>query len=140
MEMLSLDLTVQERYQLLGFLPSHAPRHVVMGPFEEIQAALGLSDDQCQAWGFERTEGGVRRPPGTAYDDEATRCAVAMPRRLWVRLRAGADSSPRFPNTELARRCYRSLVSMLNEAATGGPSSSGNGRAKPGKKAKAAHR
>ena len=133
MDTLSLELTVHERYQLLQFLPD-APRHVVMGPYQEIEDVLGLSDEEVAAWGFERTEGGVRRVVDDSYDDAATRTGVEMPRRLWVRIRAGADSIARFPNTPLAKRSYTRLVAALNEDALKRTS---NGRAGTNRKNKA---
>ena len=126
MDNLTLDLTVRERYQLLQFLPD-APRHVVMGPYQEIEDELGLTDEEVEAWGFQRIEGGVRRQ---GDDDEATRTSVAMPRRLWVRIRAGADSIARFPNTPLAKRSYQMLVAALNEAVVQGTRRNGQASGK----------
>lgn len=111
---LSLDLTVRERYTLMQFLPSSASRALVMGVFADIEEVLRLSDDEVSEWGFERSESGVTHEDPD-YDDEVNRVQCTLPRALWNRIRAGANSMPDFPRgTGLASRCFVLLDEMLD--------------------------
>lgn len=133
---LTLSLTLNQRYALASFLPAAIPKSASLlesiSDFDEIEESLVLTKAEANKWHFSWEDEGhvidyefpkddAGKP--TPYIDSQTATNIIMPRKYWVRIRAGAlnlHARNAFPSARVGRTAFKLLHEMLDQASTNG--------------------